>query len=51
MASGLTDEHMARELGISRRTLSRRVQDLLERTGARTRFQLGVQAARRGWLV
>ncbi|GAA1181564.1 hypothetical protein [Nesterenkonia xinjiangensis] len=51
MASGLTDEHMSRELGISRRTLSRKVQQLLEHTGARTRFQLGVQAARRGWIV
>ncbi|GAB3191198.1 hypothetical protein [Nesterenkonia suensis] len=50
MASGMTDEHMSRELGISRRTLSRKVQQLLEHTGARTRFQLGVQAARRGWI-
>lgn len=51
MVSGLTDDHISRELGISRRTLSRRVQVLLEHTGARTRFQLGVQAARRGWLL
>lgn len=51
MATGITDDQMARHLGISRRTLSRRIQHLLEVTGSATRFQLGVQAARRGWLV
>lgn len=51
MAAGVTDEQMARQMGISRRTLSRRIQQLLEATGSTTRFQLGVQAARRGWLV
>lgn len=50
MAAGVTDEQMAREIGVSRRTLSRRIQRLLESTGSTTRFQLGVQAARRGWL-
>jgi hypothetical protein len=28
----------------------RRVRDLLDRLGAGTRFQAGIQAARRGWL-
>ncbi|MFE1446303.1 LuxR C-terminal-related transcriptional regulator [Streptomyces olivaceoviridis] len=50
LTAGLTDESIARELGVSYRTVSRRIGRLQELLGARTRFQLGVQAARRGWL-
>ncbi|MET9647490.1 LuxR C-terminal-related transcriptional regulator [Streptomyces syringium] len=50
MASGATDDAIARHLGVGRRTVVRRVSALLARLGATTRFQAGVQAARRGWL-
>ncbi|MEK2493626.1 LuxR C-terminal-related transcriptional regulator [Kitasatospora purpeofusca] len=50
MASGATDDAIARRLGLGRRTVVRRVSVLLARLGATTRFQAGVQAARRGWL-
>ncbi|MFJ8431421.1 LuxR family transcriptional regulator [Kitasatospora sp. NPDC094019] len=50
MASGATDDAIARRLGLGRRTVVRRVATLLARLGATTRFQAGVQAARRGWL-
>ncbi|MBU7597595.1 helix-turn-helix transcriptional regulator [Streptomyces sp. P38-E01] len=50
LSAGSTDEAIARELEISERTVHRRVRRLQELLGARTRFQLGVQAARRGWL-
>ncbi|MBB4895946.1 DNA-binding CsgD family transcriptional regulator [Streptomyces olivoverticillatus] len=50
MASGATDDAIARRLGLGRRTVVRRVSALLDRLGATTRFQAGVQAARRGWL-
>lgn len=50
MAAGATDETIARRLGLSRRTVVRRTAVLLERLGASTRFQAGVQAARRSWL-
>ncbi|MEU5941178.1 helix-turn-helix domain-containing protein [Micromonospora sp. NPDC047548] len=48
LATGLKDEAIARELGISVRTLGRRSSALLAALGARTRFQAGLQAARRG---
>ena len=50
LAGGATDETIARQLGVSSRTVERRVRALLDRLGAETRFQAGVQAARRGWL-
>ncbi|MCG8917312.1 LuxR C-terminal-related transcriptional regulator [Actinokineospora sp. PR83] len=50
MAAGATDDAIARRLGLSRRTVVRRVAVLQERLGATTRFQAGVQAAQRGWL-
>lgn len=50
MAAGATDDAIARRLNLSRRSVVRRTSALLERLGAATRFQAGVQAARRGWL-
>lgn len=50
MAAGVTDEAIARRLQLSRRTVVRRITALLDRLGASTRFQAGVQAAHRGWL-
>ncbi|MFJ6619931.1 response regulator transcription factor [Kitasatospora sp. NPDC091335] len=50
LSGGLTDESIAREIGVSERTVARRITRLQELLGARTRFQLGVQASRRGWL-
>lgn len=50
LAVGAHDEQIARNLGISLRTVRRRVADLMRELGADTRFQAGVEAARRGWL-
>ena len=50
LSSGMTDEVMARAIGLSHRTVQRRLADLARRVGAEGRFQLGVQAARRGWV-
>jgi DNA-binding CsgD family transcriptional regulator len=37
-------------LGISRRTFFRYLERLMNRTGASTRFQLALHAARENWL-
>ncbi|MZD04357.1 LuxR family transcriptional regulator [Streptomyces sp. SID5785] len=50
LAGGASDEVIARELGVSRRTLFRRLQVLMARLGAANRFQLALQAQRQGWL-
>jgi DNA-binding CsgD family transcriptional regulator/DNA-binding Lrp family transcriptional regulator len=50
IAVGMKDDAIARQLGISPRTLRRRSQDLLVELGAANRFQAGVAAARRGWI-
>lgn len=50
LASGAQDEQIARRLGVSLRTVRRRVADTLSELGADTRFQAGVEATRRGWL-
>ena len=49
--AGVTDDVIARQLGISERTVRRRVAELAARLGAGSRFQIGAQAVRRGWLV
>lgn len=48
MAGGVPDAAIARQLGISSRTVERRVRVLLDRLNATTRFQAGVLAARQG---
>jgi len=50
LASGAQDEQIARRLGISLRTVRRRVAELMTELGATSRFQAGAEAARRGWL-
>lgn len=50
LAAGVSDVTIARQTGISQRTVERRVRALMDRLGANTRFQAGVQAARRGWI-
>lgn len=49
-SAGLKDEMIARQLGVSSRTVRRRSQDLLRELGAANRFQAGAEAARRGWI-
>jgi DNA-binding CsgD family transcriptional regulator len=50
LADGAKDEQIARELGISLRTVRRRVAELNDELGADSRFQAGVEAVRRGWV-
>lgn len=50
LAEGAQDEQIARRLGVSLRTVRRRVADLLSELGVDTRFQAGAEAVRRGWL-
>ncbi|MBB2909496.1 DNA-binding CsgD family transcriptional regulator [Streptosporangium becharense] len=47
---GMPDEMIARQLGISVRTVRARFADAMAELGVQTRFQAGVEAARRGWL-
>jgi hypothetical protein len=51
LASGLKDVSIASQLGVSARTIERRVTKLMELLGVRTRFQLGLYSALRGWAV
>jgi DNA-binding CsgD family transcriptional regulator len=51
LSLGATDESAAAQLGISVRTVRRMVAQLMNRLGARSRFQAGVKAADRGWLL
>lgn len=48
LVMGAKDETIARQLGISLRTVRRRVAELMDELGATTRFQAGMEAARRG---
>lgn len=50
LAAGLKDEAVARHTGMGARTVSRHVARLMRTLNARTRFQAGVHAARRGLL-
>lgn len=50
LARGAKDEQIARTLGLSLRTVRRRVADLMDDLGAGSRFQAGVEAVRRGWI-
>ena len=50
MATGAKDEQISRALGLSLRTVRRRVAETLADLGVDTRFQAGMEAVRRGWL-
>ncbi|MBZ5735679.1 LuxR C-terminal-related transcriptional regulator [Nocardioides sp. TRM66260-LWL] len=50
LAVGAQDDQIARLLGVSLRTVRRRVADVMAELGAESRFQAGVEAVRRGWL-
>lgn len=50
LLSGATDMTASQRLGLSPRTFSRRVAELLEHLAAESRFQAGVEAACRGWV-
>jgi hypothetical protein len=50
MGEGWKDEHASRQLGMSVRTLRRRLGRIMDDLGAVSRFQAGVLAGRRGWV-
>lgn len=50
LASGMKDDAIARQLDVSSRTVGRRVAELMDFLGARTRFEAGVRSQRRGLL-
>ncbi|MEX0173129.1 LuxR C-terminal-related transcriptional regulator [Streptomyces sp. LMG1-1-1.1] len=50
LSEGFTDEAIAKRLGVSQRTARRVATDLMERLGARSRFEAGVRAVQHGWL-
>lgn len=50
LAAGVPDQAIARRLGLGLRTVQRRVSALMRDLGAQTRFQAGMNAARRGLL-
>ncbi|MEU8383793.1 LuxR C-terminal-related transcriptional regulator [Streptosporangium sp. NPDC048865] len=50
-AQGVPDEMIARQLGLSVRTVRARFADAMAELGAQSRFQAGVEASRRGLLV
>lgn len=49
--TGMKDEAIARHLGISPRTLNRRILRLMTVLGVSSRFQAGIQAARLGLVL
>ena len=50
LQSGVTDEVAARQLGVSVRTVRRRVATVMELLGASSRFEAGVKAVKAGWI-
>ncbi len=50
LAGGYTDEAIAKRLGVSARTARRIATGLMQRLGARSRFEAGVRAAQRNWI-
>jgi hypothetical protein len=49
--SGMPDKSIATHLGVSKRTVQRRLDRLMALAGVDTRTGLAFQAARRGWLA
>lgn len=50
LGTGVPDDTIAQLLKVSRRTLSRNLEQLYLLTGAATRFQLALHASRKGWI-
>lgn len=50
LSEGHTDEVAGRRLNLSLRTVRRMMSQIMDRLGAQSRFQAGVQAAAQGWL-
>lgn len=50
LAAGLTDARIAHSLGVSERTVRRKIAAALDELGATTRFQAGMRAHERGWV-
>lgn len=51
LLTGATDVAASKRLGMSPRTFSRRVSELLDYLGVSTRFQAGVASVDRGWVM
>lgn len=49
MRQGLKDEAVARRLGLTPRTVRRRISEFMQELSAETRFAAGAEAQRRGW--
>ncbi|WP_328298368.1 LuxR C-terminal-related transcriptional regulator [Streptomyces sp. NBC_00435] len=50
LSQGMTDEAAGHQLGVSLSTVRRSMAALMERLGARSRFEAGLRASQRGWL-
>ena len=50
LMTGAKDDAVARQMGVSVRTVRRCIADLMSRIGVSSRFELGAGAASRGWL-
>lgn len=50
LAANMTDTAIAHLLGVSERTVRRRIKDLMDELRADSRFLAGVRAAQRGWV-
>ncbi|MET9471130.1 helix-turn-helix domain-containing protein [Streptomyces sp. NPDC002917] len=50
LVAGVADKAIASQMGLSRRTVQRHIQQLMTFADAATRMQLAWQAARRGWV-
>jgi DNA-binding NarL/FixJ family response regulator len=50
LEAGYPDESIAVRLGVSVRTVRRMITAMMDRLGARSRFQAGARAADSGWL-
>jgi sugar-specific transcriptional regulator TrmB/DNA-binding CsgD family transcriptional regulator len=51
LVGGVTDEAIARQVGVSLRTVRRRIQEMMLAANARNRAQLAWHAARNSWLA
>jgi len=50
MASGMSDETIARSVDTSVRTVRRHISSVMENLGVNSRFAAGAMAAKRGWI-